>query len=261
MQPRASGDMTEFWYGTETRTRSVPYSSAMSSDGAAGAPATNLPPGSSAAPLVVPGAAGAAVTEPATGATGATGSAAGVMGSAAVATGAVAAASQKAAASPQGLASTAVPATVPSNNGPPDAAAGSGTANSALTLDGPSQVKVGDEFQVTVRLSTDQSITRLRSQLRFDSTAVQLTSAVTGDMVPAAANNPKIEVHGGGASLDLTTTSDSPVQGSGSMMVLQFKALAARPATQMMAMLNVLGGTGAAAASASAPPLKIAIQP
>jgi general secretion pathway protein D len=263
MQPRASGDMTEFWYGTETRTRSVPYSSAASSDGAAGAPATNLPPGSSAAPLVVPGAAGAAVTEPATGATGATGSAAGVMGSAAVATGAVAAAaSQKAAASPQGLASTAVPATVPSNNGPPDAAAGSaGTANSALTLDGPSQVKVGDEFQVTVRLSTDQSITRLRSQLRFDSTAVQLTSAVTGDMVPAAANNPKIEVHGGGASLDLTTTSDSPVQGSGSMMVLQFKALAARPATQMMAMLNVLGGTGAAAASASAPPLKIAIQP
>jgi hypothetical protein len=151
---------------------------------------------------------------------------------------------------------------VPSNNGPTDAAAGSaGTANSALTLDGPSQVKVGDEFQVTVRLSTDQSITRLRSQLRFDSTAVQLTSAVTGDMVPAAANNPKIEVHGGGASLDLTTTSDSPVQGSGSMMVLQFKALAARPATQMMAMLNVLGGTGAAAASASAPPLKIAIQP
>jgi hypothetical protein len=79
--------------------------------------------------------------------------------------------------------------------------------------------------------------------------------------VPAAAGNPKIEVRGGGASLDLTTTSDSPVQGSGSVMVVQFKALTARPATQMMAMLNVLGGTGAAAASASAPPLKIAIQP
>ena len=180
---------------------------------------------------------------------------------AAAATGvAAAAASQKAAASPQGLASTAVPATVPSNAGPAEAAAG-GAGTSALTLDGPTQVKVGDEFQVTVRLSTDQSITRLKSQLRFDSTAVKLTSAVTGDMVPAAANNPKIEVRGGGASLDLTTTSDSPVQGSGSVMVLQFKALAARPTTQMMAMLNVLGGTGAAAASASAPPLQIAIQP
>jgi len=261
MQPRASGDMTEFWYGTETRTRSVSYGS-MGSESATGAPATNLAPGSSPAPLAVPGAAGAAgaaVTESAAGATGAAGSAA--MATTAAATGvAAAAASQKAAASPQGLASTAVPATVPSNAGPADAAAG-GAGTSALTLDGPTQVKVGDEFQVTVRLSTDQSITRLKSQLRFDSTAVKLTSAATGDMVPAAANNPKIEVRGGGASLDLTTTSDSPVQGSGSVMVLQFKALAARPTTQMMAMLNVLGGTGAAAASASAPPLQIAIQP
>jgi general secretion pathway protein D len=268
MQPLASGDMTEFWYGTETRTRSVSYGS-MGSEAATSAPATNLTPGASPASLAVPGTAGAAATEPATGATGGAGGAAMAAGAAAAGTAAAgtaaagtaaAVASQKAAASPQGLANTAVPATVPSNAAPSDAAAGS-AGTSALTLDGPTQVKVGDEFQVTVRLSTDQSITRLKSQLRFDSTAVQLKSAATGDMVPAAANNPKIEVRGGGASLDLTTTSDSPVQGSGSVMVLQFKALAARPATQMMAMLNVLGGTGAAAASASAPPLKIAIEP
>ena len=250
MQPRASGDMTEFWYGTETRTRSVPYTSSTGSDAASGAPATNLVPASSAAPLAVPGAAGGAVTDLS-------------AGSAAVASGAAAAAASQKAATSQGLPSSAVPATVPSNTPPAEPAAGgaAGTTPSALSLDGPSQVKVGDEFQVTVRLSTDQSITRLRSQLRFDSSAVKLTSAVTGDMVPAAANNPKIEIRGGGASLDLTTTADSPVQGSGSVMVLQFKALAARPATQMMAMLNVLGGAGAAAASTSAPPLSIAIQP
>ncbi|TLY78822.1 MAG: hypothetical protein E6K41_13675, partial [Gammaproteobacteria bacterium] len=114
--------------------------------------------------------------------------------------------------------------------------------------------------QVTVRLATDQSITHLRSQLRFDSSALQLVSASTGDLVPAAAGAPKVETRGGGAQLDVTTTSDEPVQGSGSLMVLQFKAVAARPAT-IIAMLNVLGGTGAAVGNSTAPPLKIAIQP
>jgi len=156
-----------------------------------------------------------------------------------------------------------VPATVPSNAAPPaEAAAGSAAAEarSALTMDGPSEVKVGEEFQVTVRLATDQSITHLRSQLRFEGGALQLVSASTGDMVPAAAGSPKVETRGGGAQLDVTTTSDEPVQGSGSLMVLQFKAVAARPAT-IIAMLNVLGGTGAAVGNSTAPPLKIAIQP
>jgi hypothetical protein len=42
-------------------------------------------------------------------------------------------------------------------------------------------------------------------------------------------------------------------------MVLEFKALAARPASNVAAMANVLGGAGAATGNASAPPLKIAI--
>src|SRR2546430_13357747 len=50
--------------------------------------------------------------------------------------------------------------------------------------EGPSETKVGEEFQVTVRLATDQSITHLRSQLRFDASALQLVSASPGDMVP-----------------------------------------------------------------------------
>jgi len=151
------------------------------------------------------------------------------------------------------------------SNNPPAAAAASGAAasaaSSALTLEGPSEAKVGEEFQVTVRLATDQSITHLRSQLRFDASALQLVSASPGDMVPAAAGSPKVDTRGSGAQLDVTTTSDEPVQGSGSLMVLQFKAVAARPATNIMAMLNVLGGSGAAVGSSASPPLKIAIQP
>jgi hypothetical protein len=174
-----------------------------------------------------------------------------------------AAAALKAAAASPGLPSTSVPATVASND-PPAAAAGAGAASSAarsaLTLEGPSETKVGEEFQVTVRLATDQSITRLRSQLRYDSGALQLVSASPGDMVPAAAGSPKVDTRGSGAQLEVTTTSDEPVQGSGSLMVLQFKALAARPATNIMAMMNVLGGAGAAVGNSSAEPLKIAIQ-
>jgi hypothetical protein len=110
-----------------------------------------------------------------------------------------------------------------------------------------------------VHLATDQSITHLRTQLRFDATALQLLSADTGDLVPAAAGSPKVETHGGNAQLDFTTTSDEPVQGSGSLMVLQFKALQPRAASGIMAMLNVLGGAGAAVGNSTAPPLQVAI--
>jgi general secretion pathway protein D len=258
LQPRAANDAIEFWYGTETRTRSVPFSAssgtAASPEGAASPPPTNpAPPPSSAAPLVVPGAAGGPpVTD--TAATNPTAQAA--------------AAALKMAEAARGPPITALPATVAPSTPPPPPAAEGGTeapsaassAPSALTVEGPSEAKVGDQFQVTVRLSTDQSITHLRSQLRFDASALQLLSAETGNMVPAAAGSPKVSTQAGGAQLDVTTTSDSPVQGSGSLMVLQFKALAAHPTTNILAMLNVLGASGAAVGNSSAPPLKIAIQ-
>jgi general secretion pathway protein D len=255
MQPRPPSDATEFWYGTETRTRSVPFSSAAGPgagpEGTASPPPTNpAPPPTSAAPLVVPGAAGGPpVTDIA----------------AANPTAQAAAAALKTAEAAKGPPITAPPAAVaPSAPPPPPAGEGGAeaarVAPSALTLEGPGEAKVGDEFQVTVRLSTDQSITHLRSQLRFDASALQLLSAETGNMVPAAAGSPKVNTQAGGAQLDVTTTPDSPVQGSGSLMVLQFKAVAARPTTNILAMLNVLGAGGAAVGNSSAPSLKIAIQ-
>jgi general secretion pathway protein D len=235
----------------------VPASAPSTAVAATGA---NAAPAMTAAPA-------AAVAGSATAATGAaaavTGSSASTgalaAGTALAATGAVAAtaaATHAPSAAESGLPVSAPPAALPSNAGP--AAGGAPGESSALTLDGPTEAKVGDEFQVSVRLATDQSITRLRSQLRFDSSALQLMSAETGDLVPAAAGSPKVETRGGGAQLDLTTTSDSPVQGNGSLMVMQFKALAPR-LTTIMAMLNVLGSAGAAVGNSTAPPLKIAI--
>jgi len=205
---------------------------------------------SNAAPDVttVAGAAGATGAAAAT----STNTAAVVAGGAIAATGAVAATASSAA--PAAVPISTAPAAVPSNN----AAAGA-AGSSALSLDGPREAKVGEEFPVTVRLSTDQSITRLRAQLRFDSSALQLLSADTGDMVPAAAGNPKVQTRGGGAQLDVSTTADEPVQGSGSLMVVNFRAMQPRPASDISAMLNVLGASGAAVANSSAAPLKMAI--
>ena len=270
MQPRPASDATEFWYGTETRTRSMPYGAGAGGESQpAAAPGGGTPDGtapSGSAPNVSPAPAGTAPVPgapPAPEAAPGTGAAGAAVVAPSNPTAIAAAAALKAAEAQHGLPATSVPATVPPNAPPaPGSAAGgpAAEARSALTMDGPSEVKVGDEFQVTVRLATDQSITHLRSQLRFEGGALQLVSASTGDMVPAAAGSPKVETRGGGAQLDVTTTSDEPVQGSGSLMVLQFKAVAARPAT-IIAMLNVLGGTGAAVGNSTAPPLKIAIQP
>jgi general secretion pathway protein D len=266
MQPRPSSDAMEFWYGTESRTRTVPYSAAPGASGPASTPAINnsqppagpMPQETPRAPSgSAPAGAPAGAESPAGGET------AGVISNSTVL---AAGAALKAAAASPGLPITAVPATVASNAAPASepvtgGAAAPAAGRSALTLEGPSAARVGEEFRVTVHLATDQSITRMRSQLRYDSAALQLVSADPGDMVPAAAGSPKVDTRGSGAQLEVNTTADEPVQGNGSLMVLQFKALAARPATDILAMLNVLGGSGAAVGNSSAPPLKIAIQP
>jgi general secretion pathway protein D len=199
--------------------------------------------------------AGAAGATGAAAATAGTNTAAVVAGGAIAATGAVAATAASAA--PAAVPISTPPVAVRSNNAAAGAASGGGS--SALSLDGPREAKVGEEFPVTVRLSTDQSITRLRAQLRFDSSALQLLSADTGDMVPAAAGSPKVQTRGGGAQLDVSTTADEPVQGTGSLMVVNFRAMQPRPASDISAMLNVLGASGAAMGNSSAPPLKMAI--
>jgi hypothetical protein len=114
---------------------------------------------------------------------------------------------------------------------------------------------------VIVLLSAQEPITRLRSQLRFDASALQLMNATPGELIPAAAGGPSINTRGAGAQLDVTTPAEEPVQGTGTLMVLRFKALAPRPSTNIAAMLNVLGNAGTATASSSSEPLQIAIQP
>jgi general secretion pathway protein D len=248
LQSRPPSDTTEFWYGTESRTRSAPLTSGASANG--GGP-TALPsaPGS-VAPGSVSGGAGAAMSSPTAP------SAAAHMPvtepPATIVASAVAAPPLQAEASEsrpgESASGTRAPASAP-------------TARPALSIDGPSTVRVGDEFDVAVHLSTEQAITRLRSQLRYDSTVLQLLSATPGDVVPAAAGSPTVNAHPGGAQVEIITTPEDPVHGDGGVMTVHFKALKARPATNVAAMLSVLGAAGAAVGTSSAQPLTIAIQP
>src|SRR5450631_2312329 len=213
-QAHAASDSTEFWYGTETRSRSTPFggggafdtgSASGSADGTVGGGAglpTSGPRPSVAQPVVVP---------------------------------------------------TAAPA------GPP-AAPPVPPPHPTVTVDGPGEIAVGQEFDVTVRVATDIGISRLRSQVRFDSSALQLISATAGDVVPSSAGSPTVDAKNGGAQMDIVA-SDDPIQGEGSLMLLRFKALAARPASAIAAQISAMSPAGAAVANAASPPLSVAIKP
>jgi general secretion pathway protein D len=291
MQPRPASDNTEFWYGSESRTRTAPYSgnsgaftpdrtsatsgtsvaSPASAGSATSVPSQYPPPPSQvpAAPASLPS--GPQPVNPSVPVGTVSAPLSGTSGPANPDLGSNSAVPTSSAQGPPIAAPPAAIAAVEladrggdtATPGPAEAAKRSTTAGarSALSLDGPADAKVGDEFQVAVQLSAQEGITRLRSQLRFDASALQLVSATVGDAVPAGANSPSVDMKGGGAQLDVVTSPEDPVQGTGSLMILRFKALAPRAATNIAAMLNVLGGTGAAVGTSSAQPLKVAIRP
>ena len=237
-QARPPTDTSEFWYGTETRSRTSPFTSRSyesdSEGGAAGGvggvaapvgprvsvsqPVTPMPPAGAATP-------GAAVVP-----------------AAATTAGAVATAA----------AAAAMSAPPPPPSGP--------LPHPTVTVDGPGETNVGQEFDVTVRMATDTGIARLRGQVRFDSTALQLVSATAGDLVPSSAGSPNVDAKSGGAQMDVVAT-DDPVQGEGSLMLLRFRALTARPASSIVAQVSAMGTSGNAMANAASQPLSLAIKP
>ncbi|GAC1328707.1 MAG: tetratricopeptide repeat protein [Steroidobacteraceae bacterium] len=213
-QARPAADAAEFWFGTETRSRSTPFA-AGSFDSGSG-PAT-----------------------------------AGTVGGGA---GIVTAGPRASVAQPVVPASPAVQAV------PPAAAPAPPPPRPTVSVDGPAQAAVGQEFDVTVRMATDTGIARLRGQVRFDSSALQLISATAGDLVPASAGSPSVDSRsGGGAQLDVVAT-DEPIQGEGSLMLLHFKALTARAASSISAQVSAMGPSGAALANATSPPMTVVIK-
>ena len=129
-----------------------------------------------------------------------------------------------------------------------------------VTVDGPAEIAVGQEFDVNVHMTTDLGISRLRGQVRYDASALQLISGSLGDLVPASAGAPAVETKTGGAQLDVVAT-DDPIQGDGSLMQLHFKALTERAASSIAAQVSAMGPSGGAMASAASQPLSLVIKP
>jgi general secretion pathway protein D len=254
---RPSSDTSEFWYGTESRSGMAPLrvNSASTPQGAA----TSSTTGATAPPAAAGGmgaAAGVAIGSPPTAVAGHAPVDVSTAGTAPVSIGGSGTSSTPTVATPspriaalQGI--TEVPSGRPTESDGP-------APHPTATLVGPGDVKVGDEFTVTLQLQTDQNIARLRSQVRFDGAAFQLVSGDPGGMVPEAAGA-KVIGRAGGAQLDVTASSDAPISGSGDLMVLRFKALQARPQTAFAAQVTVMGGSGAIMGSSTPTPLTFAV--
>ena len=250
-QPRPSSETTEFWYGTESQTRSGPFAS--------GAAAGSAPAGSGAVP-VVPG-----------GVSFGAGSAVGNAPAAPVSSGPRAVPSRIDAAArkppPADAAAAAPPDAKAAASKPADTAAADATAvaqgaaadsRPQVTIEGPETAKVGDEVSVSVKLASTSPLGRIRTQVGFDASALQLVSAEPGDLAPSG-ETPKVETKPGGVQLELAGSEGAPVSGGGTLLNLRFRVVAARPAIAIATQVVLVGEDGVAVAATQATPLKIAV--
>lgn len=229
---RAASEDTEFWYGTESRVRATPFVTDLSSPSTAPTASGTALRGAAPANAVATSTAAAAPSTTVVTPT--------ITGGAASATspGAVALATQATA-----------QATAPEEL----------TQLPSVTLSGPGDITVGQEFDVELKANVPQAIKHLRAQVRFDATALQLLSSNAGSLIPSSAGTPSVQARAGGAALDVTST-DEPVQGEGTVMSLHFKALSPRGQTALAAQVSAVSGSGSAAANSAAPPLNLTIQ-
>jgi general secretion pathway protein D len=254
---RPPGETTEFWYGTESRSGLEPLRISNAPPAPPGAAGTVSGPSAAAAGTVANAstASGAQATRTAvdvsTMASDTVVGGVALVGAAAGAAGAAAAGAAPSArlAALQGV--SEVPSGKPTESDGP-------VPHVTATLVGPKDVKVGDEFTVTLQVQTDQSLGKTRSQLRFDATAFQILSGDPGGMVPSSAGA-KVIGRSGGAQLDVTVPSGESMSGSGDFMVMRFKALQARGQTAFAAQVTVIGASGAIMANSTPTPLTLIV--
>ena len=234
---RPSSDNTEFWFGTESRSGLAPLASGGNRTASAGATSAN-----SAAPPANVNlmSSDASVGSPA-------------MMSATPAAAAAASGGMSVAPTARLAAITGVSAVPSAKAGEPEGPA----PKLSTTIAGPAEVKIGDEFMVTLRVESDQPINRARAQMRFDGAAFQLLGGDPGGAVPAS-SGANVIGRSGGAQMDATATSGDTIN-SGDLIVLKLKAVQARPQTAIAAQLSVMGSSGAIIASSTPTPLTITV--
>lgn len=151
--------------------------------------------------------------------------------------GAVATATPAALAAPVApAAESAAPATeaaATAEAAPEAAAEAAAGVRPVLSWEAPSNVRMGETFDVSLLLSSKDAVANIRSAVRFDPAVLELAGADAGAVVPEAARaglRPVINQRGGRAQFDVPS---SGIQGDGALVTLHFRALSARPTTMI----------------------------
>jgi hypothetical protein len=101
---------------------------------------------------------------------------------------------------------------------------------------------MGESFNVSLLISSKDSVANIRSAVRFDPAVLELSGADAGSMVPESARagfRPVINQRAGRAQFDVPAAG---IQGEGSLVTLHFRALSARPTTMIAVQQFALAG-------------------
>ncbi|HSO06078.1 MAG TPA: cohesin domain-containing protein, partial [Pelomicrobium sp.] len=107
-----------------------------------------------------------------------------------------------------------------------------------LAWDVPGQVKAGEEFQVALRASADSPLRTGSFQFRYDPRQLEVLKVDEGDYFKKSSVNmvltEKVEPPAGRIVVTLAPSGESAgAAGSGALIVIRFKALAANPNAQV----------------------------
>lgn len=253
---RPPSETTEFWYGTESNIRGAPLAPGGGSSPADAGPRSAVPaPANAPVSMSAP-----AASAPNTGVVG---------GAAATETPAADAAPQaEAAAGDSGgdpAGNAAAPATVTLEpTAQASAAAVSAAGPPSASWEAPPQVRVGEDFTVTLALASNEPLVRVRSQARYNPAVLNLVGAEVGTVVPNSlqdASKPRINSRVGNVQMMVVGSKESPVQGSGNLLVLHFRALAASDSTPISLQLTASNGDGRDAGVTVPRPLPVTVNP
>jgi general secretion pathway protein D len=135
----------------------------------------------------------------------------------------------------------------------------------SLAWDGPGQVNVGQEFDVMLMMDSETELSSLRAQIRYDQAALELSSAEASDFLPADMRSiltAVIQDKAGRVQLEVPAGGDLAVSGSGTLVVLHFKALSPRPSTMIAVQQFAALGTDDLAVPVIAPrPFVVVVTP
>jgi general secretion pathway protein D len=122
-----------------------------------------------------------------------------------------------------------------------------------LSWEAPSNVRMGESFDVSLLLFSKDAVANIRSAVRFDPAVLELSGADAGTMVPEAARaslRPVINQRAGRAQFDVPSTG---IQGDGTLVTLHFRALSARPTTMIAVQQFALAGADGVPMPVAAP--------